>query len=211
MSAQPTSESGRPGPRRPPGSPAGPEEVRRAVLDAAASLFARRGVDAVSLRDIAATADVQLALIRRYVGTRDALELAVFDDLSDQLARAVLEHPLEGQGYDADTVMGKWVRIASALVIKGQRLAGRSGFNPVLAMARTLADGYGLDPQAARLRAAQITAAALGWRIFEQYLVEAGELESVPIETLRDELAHSARRVGATPWPSPPDPPARPR
>ena len=39
------------------------------MLDAAATLFALRGVDAVSLRDIAAAADVHLALIRLYVGT----------------------------------------------------------------------------------------------------------------------------------------------
>ena len=70
-------------------------------------------------------------------------------------------------------------------------------------------DAYGLDPRAARLRAAQIVAAALGWRIFEDYLIEAGELDDVPIETLRDELARSARRLGATPWPSPPDPSPR--
>jgi len=165
-------------------------------------------LDAVSLRDISSAADVHLALIARYIGSRDTLELAVFDDLSDQLAQAVLEHPLSGQGFEADTVMGKWVRLASALITKGRRLAGRSEFNPVLAMARTLADGYGLDWDAARLRAAQIVAAALGWRIFEEYLIEAGELGAVSIEELRDELARSARRLGATPWPSPPDPPA---
>jgi len=181
------------------------------VLDAAAALFARRGVDAVSLRDIAAEADVHLSLIGRYVGTRDELVLAVFDDLSDQLARAVLDHPLERQGFEADTVMGKWVRIASALVIAGTSLVGRDGFNPVLAMAATLMDAYGLDSQTAHLRAAQITAAALGWRIFEEYLVAAGELEAVPLETLRDEHVRSLRRLGATPWPSPPDPPARAR
>jgi len=201
--------SGRPGPRRPPGSPAGPDEVRRAVLDAGASLFSQRGVEAVSLREIAATADVHLSLIGRYIGSRDALVLAVFDDLSDQLALAVLEHPLERQGFEADTVMWKWARIAGALVIAGHHLVGQSGFNPVLAMARTLADGYGLDAPAARLRAAQIVAASLGWRIFEAYLIEAGELEAVPLEILRDELVRSARRLGATPWPSPPDPPAR--
>jgi len=199
----------RPGPRRPEGAPAGPNQVRRAVLDAAAALFAHRGVDAVSLRDIAAEADVQLTLIRRYVGNRDELVQAVFEDLSDQLARAVLEHPLSGQGYDADTVMGRWVRVAGSLAIAGRPLAGRTTFNPVRAMATTLEDGYGLDPQAARLRAAQIVAAALGWRIFEEYLVAAGELEEVPLATLREELVHSARRLGATPWPSPPDP--RPR
>lgn len=184
----------------------GPDAVRRAALDAAASLFAERGVDRVSIRDVATAADVHPALIGRYVGTRDELVLAVFDDLSAQLAEAVLEHPLSGQGFEPDTVMGKWTRVAGALVISGRPLAGRGAFNPVVAMAETLVEGYGLDPRAARLRAAQIVAAALGWRIFEQYLVTAGELQDVPLETLREELARSARRLGATPWPSPPDP-----
>jgi len=168
-------------------------------------------VDAVSLREIAAVANVHVALIGRYVGNRDALVRAVFEDLSDQLSLEVLEHPLSGQGFEVDTVMGKWVRMAGALAISGNRLVGHGGYNPVLAMARTLADGYGLDPEAARLRAAQIVAAALGWRIFEDYLIKAGELEAVPLETLRAELANSARRLGATPWPSPPDPTARTR
>jgi hypothetical protein len=118
--------------------------------------------------------------------------------------RPVLENPLSGQRYDVDTVMRKWVRIAGALAIAGRPLAGRSGFNPVLAMARSLMDGYGLDDQAARLRAAQIVAVALGWRVFEEYLVAAGG--AVPLETLQEDLVHSARRLGATPWPSPTDP-----
>ena len=67
----------------------GPKEVRRAALDAAATLFALREVHPVSLRDIAAKADVHLALIRRYVGTREELVLAVFDYRSGQVVRAV--------------------------------------------------------------------------------------------------------------------------
>ena len=146
------------------------------MLDAAAALFALRGVDAVSLRDIAAAADVHVALIGRYVGHRDELVAAVFRHVSDQLARTVEENPLSGQGFSAETVMGKWVRIAAALVISGRSLEIRREFNPVVAMAETLMAGYGLADEAARLRAAQIVAAALGWRIFEAYLVEAGDL-----------------------------------
>jgi TetR/AcrR family transcriptional regulator, regulator of cefoperazone and chloramphenicol sensitivity len=55
------------------------------VLDAAAALFAQRGVDAVSLRDIAAAADVHVSLISRYVGPRDELVAEVFRHVSDQL------------------------------------------------------------------------------------------------------------------------------
>ncbi len=181
------------------------------MLDAAGTLFACHGVDAVSLRDIAAQADVDIAVIRRYVGTREELVFAVFDDLSEQLARDVIDHPLSAQGHGPETVMGKWARIAGALAIAGRTLAGRPGFNPVTAMAKAIENGYGLDAGAARLRAAQVVASALGWRIFEDYVVAAGELEDMPLDTLRDELARSLRRLGATPWPSPPDPPARTR
>lgn len=198
-----------PGPPRPTGSPAGPEQVRAAVLEAAGRLFAQRGVDAVSLRDIATEADVNLALIRRYIGNRDTLVTAVFEYLSDRVAQAVIDNPLSGQGFEPDTVMGQWVRVAGALTTAGHGIHESAGFNPVLAMAKTLEDGYALDNAAARLRAAQIVAAALGWRLFEDYLIEAGSLADVPLETLRDELARSARRLGATPWPSPPDPPPR--
>ena len=198
-----------PGPRRPAGTPVGPDEVRHAVLEAAALLFAQRGVDAVSLRDIAAQAGVHLALIPRYLGSRDELVIAVFDHLSDQVAQAVMDNPLSGQGFTPDTVMGQWVRVAGALAISGRIREKRSDFNPVTAMAATLAEGYGLDELSARVRATQIVAAALGWRIFEDYLLEAGDLQDVPLQDLRDDLAHSARRLGATSWPSPPDPTPR--
>lgn len=195
-----------PGPRRPSGAPAGPEEVRRAVLDAAARLFAEQGVDAVSLRDIAAAANVHVALIARYLGSREELVAAVFDDLSAQVAADVVGHPLSGQGFSIDTPMGRWARVAGALALSTRTWGSHASFNPVQAMAETLVVGYGLDDLSARVRATQIVAAALGWRIFEDYLLEAGSLEDVPILDLRDDLAHSARRLGATPWPSPPDP-----
>lgn len=193
------------GPKRAAGAPAGPDEVRRALLDAAAELYVRRGLHRVSLRDVAAAADVHPNLIRRYVGTRDDLVLAVFDDLSEQLADLVLANPLGGQGHGPDTVMGKWVRILDQLVLEGRRVSGRAGFDPVLALAKTLVDGYGLDERAARLRAAQIGALALGWRVFEDYLVEAGRLGDIPVATLREELLLTNRRIGAMPWPEPQD------
>ncbi len=174
-------------------------------------LFAERGVDAVSLRDVAAKADVHLALISRYVGNREDLVAAVFDDLSEKVAEAVVDNPLSGQGFSVDTVMGQWVRVAAALAIGGRPLASHPDFNPVVAMATTLAQGYGLDELSARVRASQIVAAALGWRIFEDYLLESGDLHRLPLQDLRDDLAHSARRLGATPWPSPPDPVPRPK
>ena len=185
----------------------GPQEVRRAVLDTAARLFAEHGVDGVSLRDIAAGAGVHVALIPRYIGSREQLVTDVFDDLCEQVAEAVVGNPLAGQGFGTDTAMGRWVRIAGALASSGRPLESHSVFNPVMAMADTLVDGYGLDQTSARVRATQVVAAALGWRIFEDYLLDSGDLRGLPLQDLREDLAHSLRRLGATPWPSPPDPP----
>ena len=181
--------------------------MRAAVLDAAASLFAVRGIDGVSLRDVAAEADVNLSLIRRYIGSRDDLIAAVFAHVSEQLAESVAEHPLAGQGHTPDTVMGTWVRIGAALAISGRPMSADAFHNPVQAIADSLIAGYGVSSEAARIRAAQIVATALGWRIFEGYLVEAAGLGDIRVEVLREELVHAARRAGATPWPSPPDPP----
>ena len=179
------------------------------MLDAATQLFATRGVDGVSLREVAAQAGVNVALIQRYVGTREALLVEVFDYVSAKLVASIEAHPLEGQGFTPDTAMGAWVRIAASLSLSGRHLVPRLGINPVLAMAETLRTGYGLTEDAARIRAAQIVATALGWRIFEPYLVDAGGLAHIPVEALREDLVHSARRLGATPWPSPPDPVSR--
>ena len=198
--AEPVQTSRRPGPRRAPGAPVGPDAVRRAVLDAAADLFARQGVEAVSLRDIATAADVQLALIARYVGTRAELIDAVFRDLSSKLAQELLDRPLEQPTFERDSTMGRWTILVSHLVISGvdpERLEG--AFNPVQALAQVLEESYGLEPFDARIRGAQIAAHALGWRLFEPYLVRAGDLQSIPIETLRDEYTALNRRIGATP------------
>jgi hypothetical protein len=58
-------------------------------------------------------------------------------------------------------VVGQWIRLAGALKIAG-RLEGSAGFNPVLAIAKTIEEEYGQSTNAARLRAAQVGAPSWG-------------------------------------------------
>jgi AcrR family transcriptional regulator len=178
-------------------------------LDAAADLFARKGVAFITLRDIATQANVQLSLISRYIGSREQLVRAVFDDLSEQIGDDVIARPLEQVSFERDSAMGRWTRLIGHLALKGDDLTSSQVANPARGLAQVIKDAYGLDDEAARLRGAQIVASALGWRIFEDYLVAAAGLEDIPRQALRDELTAAHRRLGATPWPSPPDPPAR--
>ena len=47
--------------------------------------------------------------------------------------------------------------------------------------------------------AAQIFGSALGWRLFEPYLITAAGLEDEPLDGLHDELTAIHQRMGSTP------------
>jgi AcrR family transcriptional regulator len=56
-----------------PAAPHGPDEVRAALLEAAARLFAEEGPKAVSVRRIAAAAGVNHGLVHHYFGSKEEL------------------------------------------------------------------------------------------------------------------------------------------
>lgn len=56
------------------------DEVRRALLDAAARVFARRGIDAASLDDVAAAAGFTKGAVYSNFGSKDGLVAALVDD-----------------------------------------------------------------------------------------------------------------------------------
>lgn len=56
------------------------DEVRRALLDAAAQVFARRGIDAASLDDVAAAAGFTKGAVYSNFGSKDGLVAALVDD-----------------------------------------------------------------------------------------------------------------------------------
>jgi AcrR family transcriptional regulator len=163
----------------------------------------------VSLRAIAAAAGVQVSLIHRYVGSRDELIDAVLEDLSRAVAEEVLDRPTQQISFERDSAMGRWTRLLAYRALAGEDLGPSAAFNPVRAIAAVAEEEYGLDPDAARLRGAQVVGSALGWRLFEDYLVNAGDLSGQDRQTLRDELTALHRRTAATPWPSPADPSRR--
>jgi len=189
--------------------PAGPDAVRRAVLDAAAALFVRDGVAQVTLREIATAAQVNLGLISRYIGSRDELIRAVFADLSEQLAEEIRTSPTASRGFDDDTVMVRWTRVLTYLTVVDPDVAVEIGSLPFHELHDVIERVYGLSDTAARLRTAQIMALALGWRLYEPYLVDAAELDRSTLDEIRAEVTRTNRRIGATPLPSPADPPLR--
>lgn len=66
---------------------------RRKVLDAAACLFAQRGIDAVSMDDVAAAAGVGKGTLYRRFGDRSGLAAALLDERETELQQSLLSGP----------------------------------------------------------------------------------------------------------------------
>ena len=64
---------------------------RESILDAAARLFARKGVNSATMSDIAAEAGLSAGAIYRYFGSKDELLRAVFDEAVERNERLFRE------------------------------------------------------------------------------------------------------------------------
>ncbi|MEW2620445.1 TetR/AcrR family transcriptional regulator [Streptomyces sp. NPDC048106] len=116
---QDRSTGGAPG-GEPPQRPRDARETRARILGAAGAVFAERGYEAATVRDIAARAGVNQALIFRYFGSKKALVTEVMaQDGKEQLSTTPPERLFEtalrgvlteGGGAGADRLLAVYLR-----------------------------------------------------------------------------------------------------
>ena len=150
-------------------------------------MFATHGVEAVSIRDIAAEAGVHHGLIGRYIGNRDALIAEVYRNLTHRLVAEINDGPLRPRSFERNSVMGAWTVMVTYYAVR-QELPEDDPVNPVQALAEAIEKHYGSDPDTARWRAAQIVGSAVGWRLFEPLLVQMGALDPDDVPAIRRDL-----------------------
>lgn len=155
--------------------------TRQAILNAAKQAFSEGGTD-VGVRDIAARAGVNVALINRYFGSKDELLQAV-----------VCSVPVDFAGILAADRASFGMNIARALLAGCH---GNTGFDPTMVMLRSLGSAAAvesftplldtwLEPLAqalggedARLRAEMILSAMAGFQIFGRVMHTRGMVEA---------------------------------
>src|ERR1700733_14358745 len=81
---------------RPPGPTAQGAATRDHLYATALGLIASRGYEATTLRDIAKQAGVSLGLLYRYFPSKQAVVIALYDELSSEYARQAGEMPPGG-------------------------------------------------------------------------------------------------------------------
>jgi AcrR family transcriptional regulator len=188
------------------------------LVSAATELFAARGPDGVSLREIAAHAGLNYGLIHQYVGSKDELlRLVIARSTSTTAARfaqavdvgealELLQGPVGAdrpayprllawailQGRDPKELAGPSPALPQliAMLPEAGAVPGASDGDPTdrAAADRDLAD----DP---RLRAAAIAALTLGWSLFGTFVSHAAGLDDVAPAEAHAAVQSLARRI----------------
>ena len=171
--------------------PHGRSEVVNALLDAATILFAERGPGAVSLRDVAREANVNLGLIPRYIGGKQDLLSMVLERRPgmpalqpapprsvDELAQLLLDL------IDADA---PYTRIVLRATLDGYDVPRAQQAFPLIERS-IAAMGSKLPSPDAELRVGLLAAAALGWQAMAPFLLEIMEQPGLDKQRVTDSL-----------------------
>jgi AcrR family transcriptional regulator len=184
---------------RRPGSP----DTREAILAAARQAFAERGFDVATVRQIAAGADVDPALVHHYFGTKEQLFLATVQVPIDprQLVATVTAAGKENVGENLlRTFLAVWdspVGTAGAALLRSAmssewtaRLLREFLLTQIL---RRVAKQLDLDPAEAPTRAALVATQIAGLAMM-RYIIKLEPIASAPPEELVAMVAPTIQR-----------------
>ena len=164
--------------------PHGRDEVRSAVLTATSALVAERGPDGFSVREIAARAGVNHALVHRHFGTKaDVLEQMLAAD-AEAVVAAVLESGLPTSGTAGPEVVAELLDLLAARPSYWRTLVHAVLDSPEAAVPGTastteLFSGLWRGGDEDRAVATSVAGmAVLGWLIFGRFMTEATGAEA---------------------------------
>lgn len=175
-----------------------PGSTRDAILDAAEFLFGERGYNGVSIRDVAAQAEVTLGSIPYYFSTKANLLKQVFlrrvTPIQDE-RRVRIQHVLDeaaGAAPDIRKVLEAFLEPAfqqSRANASYRRLAGRASTDPSPEVRKVISEIYSRDtmilPKILRMALPHLTDEEVYWRYYclygvVQYLqADVGKIQTV--------------------------------
>ena len=172
------------------------------IIDAAARLYARKGPTAVSLREVAAAADVNIGLIHHYIGNKDDLITAVLERgpdrdyvtmTDDELVDAMTDL-LVSSDPDAPDMSRSMINIRAALA--GIDLTEHRSEFPVLETIYARISRH-CTPDVARVRAAYVMATLAGWLVMGPNMLTALGAKDLDREVIKSSLTAAFKRTMA--------------
>jgi AcrR family transcriptional regulator len=183
--------------RKVPKKPAGGTEIRLAVTEAAERLFRDRSPADVTLREIAAEAGVNYSLVYRYFRTKEALIGAVFSPRVKGIREQYVDAPegpeaLRDVHYMHDAP--GYARSLAWVILEGNDLDVLFQELETNEDHPDEAEVAALEPRdlEARIAIGSFLALAMGWDLYEPYLLRLTGLKHVDKPVLNEYLARLA-------------------
>lgn len=159
--------------------------MQASLIAAASQLFSARGPSRVSVREVAAAANVNHGLVHHYFGSKDGLLAAVLD----QLARDAADEVAAWDGtaaFEASSATSRHSRIVAHLLLESRNPADVQTSFPTIERLTADLRARGMSRDEAARRAALVGALALGWQLFAPFLEQAAGVASSGHDTLAD-------------------------
>ena len=176
-----------------PTRPRGRDEVMDAVRAAAAELLAERSPRDITVRDVAARAGVNHALVHRHFGTKDDLFRAVIAELSTRVGAEIRTGRPGAMPLRLLQAHPEYWRILARAVLDDPQLLEPSPTSAA-ATVLTVISGANEPDEATRTAAAVAGSLVLGWIVFGDHLAsvldvsDRESLEAAVNASVRDAL-----------------------
>jgi len=163
--------------------PTGREEVRAALIDAAATRLARDG--SLSVRTVAADAGVNHGLVHRHFGSKAGLRRAVLEQLAEDMDARLEDvdakdlQTLRLAAFEAVRSDDRYWRILARALLSGESPEELQGTFPVVRRLIVASRAAGVEDAEAEV--AQGLAAGLGWLVFAPWIRAATGVLGDPI------------------------------
>jgi AcrR family transcriptional regulator len=168
--------------------PKGREAATERILEAAEALFAEMSPAAVTTRAIAEKAQVNLALIHRYVGSKETVFKAVVQRYAQRFKEDVdkadtFQHGLIGML--SDPKQEKFFRTLAQVVLSGYPV--EEALSPEGGIRVLVKSTSGTTTQVNRLLS--VVAMNVGWLLFGEFLLLAAGSKQTPAAVRKDVIA----------------------
>ena len=191
------------------------EQTKDAILKAAQRLFAERGIDAASIRDIAKAVGVSHGLVQQYFGTRERMIAAIirnsikeFEKLLPEGVQGKSEHPLEsfrrmlrtgGPQFHDFAVLIMRAELAG---VEPEKMIDPESQTPAMMLAATIRDLQAKSSESAgrmdpRLVSAYINATIFAFEAMSPWLMAAVGLKPEDYEQRYDEIVEISVKLVA--------------
>jgi TetR/AcrR family transcriptional regulator, repressor for neighboring sulfatase len=187
-------------PRRPRRSR---EEVSEALISAAAALFAERESGHVTVRDIAARADVNATFVHRYFGSKQALMQVAILRAQERIAARIDEMPdvVEGAAAVVDATLREKELVATLArgildgVFDGAPVSDPATWRLLQRFEAEVAKRNVAPAYDTQVVVVTLAAATAGYALFGRYLRRAAGLDDLPEERLEAGLVALLQEV----------------